>query len=317
MVKNLSGIENKAYSLKCDMLHLNPSYFIKDFGHLAKNSIISSDFNFFEAELNPKVLGLKYVASGLETYQLKGRQYKVPGGKYLLVNESAKKMEISINKTDTRSLCVNMEPRLLNEMLLQLSGPDNLDDHLQVTEHLLTPELFIREVGASTKFQQFLRGLFEVAETHNTTAPLAEHLFELTAFLVQENLEVIRSYHRLRTSKLSTRQELFHRLLQGKAMLDDSIFTDISISQVADNCCLSEFRFYRLFKQCFGESPYNYLFKRRIQKGLELKKQNLSWGEIAYQLNFTDLAAFSKGFKKVTGVPPTRFQTDLSTIPEN
>lgn len=307
MVEHLTRKEEKPYSLQCDTLYLNPVFIKNGYGHLAVNSIISSDFSSFEAALNPRVLGLKYVAAGLETYHLNGRRYQVPGGKYLLVNESARNVEISINKTATRSLCVNMEPRLLNDMLRQLSEPDNLDNHEQVAGHLLTPELFVREAGAGKRFQRFLHGLFEVAQNNNSSAPLAEHLFELTAYLVQENLEVIRSYHRLRTSKLSTRQELFRRLLQGKEMLDDSVFTDISISQVASDCCLSEFRFYRLFRQCFGESPYNYLFKRRIKKALELRKQDLSWGEIAYRLNFTDLAAFSKGFKKITGVPPTRF----------
>src|SRR5688572_1577080 len=306
METGLSGTEKKAYELQCDVLHLDARY-KAGFGHLTTNSIISSNFNFFEAELNPKVLGLKYVAEGLETYLLKGKRYRVPAGKYLLVNQAAQKMEIAIKGTETRSLCVNIEPKLLNEMLLQLTQPDKIDDYKQVSEHLLTPELFVREAAASQPFQAFLNNFFELAATNNLAETPAENLFELTSFLVQENLDVIRSYHKLRTSKLSTRQELFHRLLQGKNMLDDSVFSEISISEVADNCCLSEFRFYRLFRQCFGDSPYNYLFKRRIEKGLELKKQNLSWGEIAYQLNFTDLAAFSKGFKKITGVPPTKY----------
>ena len=301
--------ENKAYELHCDQVHIDPSFRV-NFGKLASNSIISSKFSFFESELNPRALGLKYVVEGLETYLLKGKRYRIPAGKYLLVNETSGKMEIGINGPETHSLCVNMEPRLFNEMLRQLTQPDSLDEQKQVAEHLLTPEIFVREASASPGFQQFLSGLFELTATGKQEVPQAEMLFELTGLLVQENLEVIKSYHKLRTSKLSTRQELFQRLLKGKEMLDDSVFSEVNISQVAADCCLSEFRFYRLFKQCFGVSPYNYLFRRRISKGLELRKQNLSWGEIAYQLNFTDLAAFSNGFKKVTGVPPTKFKLE-------
>lgn len=93
-------------------------------------------------------------------------------------------------------------------------------------------------------------------------------------------------------------------------MLDDSVFCDVSIAEVASYCCLSEFRFYRLFRECFGVSPYNYLLRRRIEKSLELKKMKLNWSEIAFQLNFTDIAAFSKAFRKVMGVAPSKYVAD-------
>jgi AraC family transcriptional regulator len=305
--KGFSGSEKKAYSIPCDTLHFDARY-TAGFGHLAKNSIITSSFNFFEAELNPKVLGLKYVAGGEENYILKGKRYLIPAGKYLLVNESSARLEVAIKNTVTRSLCVNIEQRLLNEILLQMQRPDDLENYQLVSQHLLTPEIFVRAATASKEFQQALGKVFESVEQGLPHTLPVEHIFDLTSLLVQENLDVIRSYYKLKTARPSTRQELFHRLYQGKEMLDDSIFSDLSIAEVASDCCLSEFRFYRLFKQCFGVSPYNYLIKRRMEKSLDLKKLNLSWGEIAYQLNFTDQAAFSNAFKKVMGVSPSVYK---------
>ena len=80
---------------------------------------------------------------------------------------------------------------------------------------------------------------------------------------------------------------------------------------VAEECCLSEFRFYRLFKQCFGISPGQYVQQRRIEEAIILSRQDLSWTEIALHLNFTDLAAFSNAFKKVKGVSPSAYKASL------
>lgn len=307
MGNSISEVGTRLYAGTCD-LHYLDVHNLDAFRSLGRNSIISSFFSSFEADLYPEFLGLKYVAEGSETYWLNGKRYQVSNGKYLLVNEAAKKVNLTIRNADTRSLCVNIEPGLLNDILLQLLQPDNLEDHRQVSRHLLSPELFIRESVAGESFRKILNKLaIEVPDGTLTPDPI-EHIYDLTTFLIQENLPVIRSYYKLKTAKLSTRQELFHRLMRGKEMLDDSVFTEVSIGQVADWCWLSEFRFYRLFRQCFGMSPYNYLFRRRIEKGLELKKQNLSWGEIAFRLNFTDLAAFSKGFKKITGVSPSLYK---------
>lgn len=181
-----SGAVKKPYSFSCDTLHFDARY-TGGFGHLAKNSILTSSFNFFEGELKPKVLGLKYVAGGEEVYILKGKQYRIPAGKYLLVNESSTQLEVSIKNTVTRSLCVNIEQKLLNEILLQMQQPDDLENCHFISEHLYTPELFVREAGASMVFQQALGQVFANVENGLSNALPIEHIFDLTALLVQEN----------------------------------------------------------------------------------------------------------------------------------
>lgn len=275
---------------------------------LAPNYLVSSYFSAFENELVlAPGLGLKYVPDGRETYHIKGKKYDVTGGKYLLVNDSLPQVEAHVKNKGTKGMCINIAPELLNDLLLQVLNPNDLDQMQKVERYLLSPELLVREANAGTDLKQFLNQLHYLTSANQLTTPPIELIFEAASILVRENLDLIGSYYNLPATRLTTRHELFDRLLRGKEVLDDSLFTDISIGQVAEECCLSEFRFYRLFKECFGQSPYNYLFRRRIEKSLELKKQNLTWNEIAYQLNFTDLAAFSKAFKKVTGVPPSKY----------
>lgn len=296
------------YDSKCDVMHMDISTPRSIIPGLSPNYLVSSCFSAFETELVlAPGLGLKYVPEGKETYWVKGKKHEVTGPKYLLVNDSLPLVEANVKDKGTRGFCVNIGPELLNDLLFQLLNPNDPEEIRNVQQYLLSPELLVREAHAGEALQQFLKRLHHATTTNQLDTPAIELVYEVASILVRENLDMISSYYKLQATKLNTRQELFQRVLRGKEMLDDSVFTEISIGQIAEACCLSEFRFYRLFKQCFGVSPYNYLFRRRIEKGLEMKKQNLSWGEIAYQLNFTDLAAFSKGFKKVTGVPPSQF----------
>lgn len=295
------------YSSNCHVLHMDSSTPRSIVPHLGPNYLVSSYFSRFNSELYlASGLGLKFVPQGAETYWIKGKKYEVTGARYLLVNDTLPKLEAAVS-TRTQGMCINIAPELLNDLLLQVICPNDLESMQQAKRFFLSPELLVREAFAGEALQQYLRRLYKHTANQQLENPAIELIFEVASVLVRENLETIGSYYKLPATKLSTRQELFQRLLQGKEMLDDSVFTEISIGQVAESCCLSEFRFFRLFKECFGQSPYNYLFRRRIAKSLELKQADLSWNEIAHQLNFTDQAAFSKAFKKVTGNSPSKF----------
>ena len=267
---------------------------------------MSSCLSSLEDEIKPQGLGVKFVAKGQENYWLQDKRYSVTNGKYLLVNESLPKFDIAIKNAVTWGVCVDIDAALVNDLLLQTIYPNDLDNYNCTRQYLLTPELFVNEAMADKPLQELLSYIISSSASQTLDRPAIELIYELTTLVVKGNEETIKSYYNLETVKLSTRKELFRRLLTGKEVLDESVFSDLSIKEVAESSCLSEFRFYRLFKQCFGDSPYNYLFKKRIDKSIELRKQGLAWVDIATQLNFTDLAAFSNSFKKIKGVSPSK-----------
>ncbi|WP_299823385.1 AraC family transcriptional regulator [uncultured Pontibacter sp.] len=307
MEPRFSDPTQSIYTGNCEILHVNDN----NCGVLetikSENCIMSTLSSSLESELRPRGLALKFTAEGLETYWFHNKPYKVCGGKYLLVNESVPSMEVVIKNVTTWGMCVDLNMQLVNEVLHQVLCPDDLEGYRQVNRYLLSPELFVRETIASARMQQLLNELIMVSLSPAIQKPAMELIYDLISLLVEDNLAFIFAYYRLRLSKLSTRKELYHRLLIGKEMLDDSVFSDIGIKEVADVCCLSEFRFYKLFKECFQVSPYHYLVRRRIETSLELSKKGMSWSEVACLLNFSDLAAFSNAFKKITGVAPTKY----------
>lgn len=296
------------YTGSCEVVHVNDQSYHNYKRRTTGNRIMSSCITSLEDEIKPRGLGLKYVAEGQENYWVQGKCHSLTKGSFLLVNDSVASLDVTIQQTPTWSVCVDIDPALVNEVLTEMTCPDELDNYSNYSRFLLTPELFINKAKAAPDLQQLLQEVIHTAASRDIAQPALELIYEITTLLIRENKEQISSYYKLDTAKPSTRQELFRRLLLGKEVLDNSLFTDLSIKDVAEACCLSEFRFFRLFKQCFGDTPYNYLLRKRIEHSLHLKGQGYTWANIATELNFTDLAAFSNSFKKIKGIPPSKLQ---------
>ena len=93
--------------------------------------------------------------------------------------------------------------------------------------------------------------------------------------------------------------------------------SDLSISDIAAKCGVSECYFRRLFQEYSGESPMSFRQKYRIEKAkqLLLSDEHYTIGEIAEMLKFSDIYHFSKTFKKFCGMSPNKFiQTELEKI---
>ena len=85
--------------------------------------------------------------------------------------------------------------------------------------------------------------------------------------------------------------------------------TNISISELAASCNLSNSRFYHLFKTVTQMSPYKYQQELRINNAkLMLSSTNLSVSEISIQLGYGDPLYFSRLFKRKTGKSPMEFR---------
>ncbi|HEY1007685.1 MAG TPA: AraC family transcriptional regulator [Sphingobacteriaceae bacterium] len=303
---NESTPANIRYGTSCQSVHLQKNQ-NRPQSLEADNIMISSCLDTLDAAIQPRGLSIKYVSRGRELYHLNKRDFHITGGRYLLVNEHSPVLEARINTPDTWGMCVDIDLALVTDVLSQVITPDDIDPAGNIPRYFLTDELFVQESCAGAELSRMLEVLMQRISSQANPGQPHELLFDLTSRIVQENLPVIGSYYRLKASRLTTRKELYRRILTGREILDSSTDKAIDIPVVAQQCCLSEFRFYRLFKQCFGISPGQYLQQKRIEQSIQLKKQNRSWSEIALQLNFTDLAAFSNTFKKVKGVSPTQY----------
>lgn len=85
--------------------------------------------------------------------------------------------------------------------------------------------------------------------------------------------------------------------------------TELTISKLADIFGFSRKYLSAVFSQNMQINFTDYLTKVRIEKAMEmLEKKKCSVGELARKCGFSDPFYFSKVFKKVTGVPPSRYK---------
>ena len=85
---------------------------------------------------------------------------------------------------------------------------------------------------------------------------------------------------------------------------------DISIDDIAKAVGVSRSHLYRVFMGSVSQSPIDYLTNYRINEACYLlRNSQLSIAEIAVSVGFFDQFYFSRVFKKVKGVPPSKFYT--------
>ncbi len=84
-----------------------------------------------------------------------------------------------------------------------------------------------------------------------------------------------------------------------------------AIDELAEEIGLSRSRFYQVFKECTGLSPYQYHLQLRMSRAKALLRDSaLLIKQIAAMLLFDDVYQFSKVFKKKTGASPSQYRRD-------
>jgi len=94
-----------------------------------------------------------------------------------------------------------------------------------------------------------------------------------------------------------------------KKVVEQNLFSDLSIEQLASltNTSLSSFK--RKFNEVFNDTPNHYINSKKIEKAIfKILSSADSISQIAYEVGYDSLATFNRNFKKITGKSPTEFK---------
>ena len=111
-------------------------------------------------------------------------------------------------------------------------------------------------------------------------------------------------------------------ITQVLVYIESNLEEKLTLDVIANHFHMSKFYFHRIFAACTGKSLNSYVSMRRLNAAVGLIKQsNLSLTNIAYQLNFSSQAAFTRAFRQTFGVSPRALangtvQIEVTGVPQ-
>lgn len=104
---------------------------------------------------------------------------------------------------------------------------------------------------------------------------------------------------------------LLPALRRARDLIDREYAEPLDLDAMAAEAGYSRFHFARAFMAAYGESPRNYLTRRRIERAKTLlRTANLSVTEICLLVGFASLGSFSTRFRELVGRSPSEYRDD-------
>ena len=106
-----------------------------------------------------------------------------------------------------------------------------------------------------------------------------------------------------------SRVERVSYLRNARDLMDLRYAEPLDLDQMAAEAGFSKFHFARAFKEAYGETPANYLTRRRVERAKDLlRSANLTVTEVCMMVGFSSLGSFSTRFSELVGMSPRTFQ---------
>lgn len=157
--------------------------------------------------------------------------------------------------------------------------------------------IFLNRKITSKKANVFFTALKHAIDSRNDLEieSCLKQFVEVLQFYAQESKE---EYSPLNFSSFS----------QINTFVENNIYNRFCLNQLSVLANINKYGFVKKFKASTGMTPMNYILMKKIFSSKKLIDRNAELTEIAYQYNFTDLAHFSKTFKRFIGVSPTKYK---------
>ena len=98
-------------------------------------------------------------------------------------------------------------------------------------------------------------------------------------------------------------------LRRARDLMDREYAQPLNVPALARAALMSVSHFSRQFHAAYGETPYNYLMTRRIERAKALlRRGDLSVTEVCHRVGCTSLGSFSARFTEVVGESPSAYR---------
>lgn len=104
---------------------------------------------------------------------------------------------------------------------------------------------------------------------------------------------------------------LYKQIVSAKLYIDNNFKDKIDLENIANQAYYSKFHFHRIFKQCYGKTPHQYLIYLRLKEAKALLSKNYSVKAVCYEVGFDSLSSFIKLFNKHTAQTPAEYAKEV------
>lgn len=130
---------------------------------------------------------------------------------------------------------------------------------------------------------------------------LAVHLLHHYAFSTGDVEEPTQGLTRRQTARVTD-------------FIETHLGQDLSLEIVARQIDLSPYHFARMFRRTIGESPHQYVLRRRVERaGCLLEETDVPLAHVALESGFANQSHLTQVFKRYRGLTPRAYRRDRST----
>jgi AraC-like DNA-binding protein len=98
-------------------------------------------------------------------------------------------------------------------------------------------------------------------------------------------------------------------LLRAKDLVDARYRESLDVGDLARAAKLSPWHFSREFRRAFGESPHQYLLRRRLERAAALlRSTDRSVADICLTVGLKSVGSFTTSFGRAFGMSPTAYR---------
>jgi AraC-like DNA-binding protein len=110
--------------------------------------------------------------------------------------------------------------------------------------------------------------------------------------------------------RIMTPQELENlvHLRRARDLIDREYASPLDVPTMAARALMSPAHFSRRFRAAYGETPYNYLMTRRIERAMAMLRDGASVTNACMAVGCTSLGSFSSRFAEVVGESPSAYR---------
>lgn len=103
--------------------------------------------------------------------------------------------------------------------------------------------------------------------------------------------------------------DLLPHLRRARDLADRRFAEPLDLAALAAAAHVSKHHFVRSFTAAYGESPMQYVGRRRIERAQDLlRSANLTVTEVCVLVGYTSLGSFSSRFRELVGETPSQYR---------